>query len=67
MSLKRSGTKLKAFDAFETVYKEVRGHQFGVTVFVPKLARGRAPVMVRWHGGGLVTGHRKFEDWFPRW
>ncbi|KAH8659904.1 Alpha/Beta hydrolase protein [Xylariales sp. PMI_506] len=27
----------------------------------------RYPVMVRWHGGGFIVGHRMYEPWFAQW
>lgn len=57
-------TKFDAFEIRDTYYKEVDGHRIPVSVLSPKHSQGgECPVMVRWHGGGFVTGERLFADW----
>lgn len=57
-------SKLERFHIKDIVYKEVNGHPIPASVLIPKNVQpGKHPVMVRWHGGGFVTGHRLFAEW----
>lgn len=56
--------KYAAFDILDAYYKEVNGTPVPLSVLVPKNVKsGRHPVLVRWHGGCLITGHRLYPDW----
>lgn len=47
--------KLDNFDIVQTEYKHVRNHGIHVDSLVPQtLFPGKRPVIVRFHGGGLV-------------
>ncbi|KAK5022255.1 hypothetical protein LTS07_010131 [Exophiala sideris] len=60
--------KFKDFDILSNNYKTVGKHSIQVNVLVPKyLEAGNHPVIVRFHGGGYVTGDSLFPDWFPKW
>jgi len=60
--------RFAAFNITDATYKTVEGHNIQCTIFTPKSpANGPRPVMVRWHGGFLITGDRMFQDWWPTW
>ncbi|KAK5174959.1 uncharacterized protein LTR77_000095 [Saxophila tyrrhenica] len=60
--------KFAAFDVVDINYKEVNGVQIPASVLVPKnIKPGKHPLLVRWHGGCLIAGHRMYPDWFPTW
>ena len=45
----------KLFNVFSTSYKVINGHAIGVDVQLPlNLKPGKHPLLVRFHGGGLV-------------
>lgn len=59
----RNITKFDPFTTKDAYYKEVNGVRIPVSVLYSKDAQGgKRPVMVRWHGGGLVTGRRDFAE-----
>jgi cephalosporin-C deacetylase-like acetyl esterase len=44
------------FNVYTTSYKKIGDHGIEVNVLVPKgISPGKHPVVVRWHGGGLVS------------
>lgn len=48
----------KAFRIFDVTYKVVDSHPIQTSVLVPKSAcKGPRPIIVRFHGGGLVGTH----------
>ncbi|KAK7546453.1 Alpha/Beta hydrolase protein [Phyllosticta citricarpa] len=57
------------FHIHHVAYKTVDGHQpIETSILVPKnAAPGPRPTIVRWHGGGLVTGARLYTPWFAPW
>lgn len=58
--------QLDAFRRQEVSYKQLDGHDFQASILVPKDVRqGTCPLIVRWHGGGLVNGHRLYTEWLP--
>ncbi|KAK8011003.1 alpha/beta-hydrolase [Apiospora arundinis] len=63
--------KFAAFTRRDLVYSTVKGHNLYAAVLVPKSLRFQAsrphPVLVHWHGGGFVTGHRTYAPWWSRW
>ncbi|KAI9726543.1 MAG: hypothetical protein M1834_008985 [Cirrosporium novae-zelandiae] len=68
-----SDPKFSDFDIYTTVYTEVNSQAIDVDVLIPKglktlgLEKKKCPVVVRFHGGGLVTGTSLFTPWFPTW
>lgn len=64
-------SKFDAFDKFDFVYKSVKNQPLKATVLIPKALRASPsteyPVLVNWHGGGFVVGHRMYEQWFSPW
>lgn len=65
--------KFADFVVTETTYKTVSSHSISAYVFVPKASpspdasNGKRPVIVRLHGGFLVTGSAIFDEWIPQW
>ncbi|KAI9838859.1 MAG: hypothetical protein M1819_004066 [Sarea resinae] len=60
--------KFTGFDILTTSYKSVNKQSIDVDVFIPRdLSAGIHPLAVQFHGGGLFTGSRNFEEWFPTW
>ncbi|KAH6990075.1 Alpha/Beta hydrolase protein [Ilyonectria destructans] len=60
--------KLKQFTRLNTMYKIVNNQDMRCTIWVPKdPPRTPLPLVVRWHGGGLVIGERDDELYFPTW
>ncbi|KAH8434974.1 alpha/beta hydrolase family protein [Aspergillus melleus] len=64
-----SSPKFDPFNIISATYKSVSQHDIAVNVLVPKNITypGKYPVIIRFHGGGFVTGSSLFPDWFPRW
>ncbi|KAL2284624.1 hypothetical protein FJTKL_08724 [Diaporthe vaccinii] len=64
-------SKFDAFEQFDFVYKSVKNQPLKATVLIPKALRENTsteyPVLVNWHGGGFVVGHRMYEQWFSPW
>ncbi|CAI6338613.1 unnamed protein product [Periconia digitata] len=64
-------SKLAAFSTQDLVYSHINGHDMMATVLTPKLLQGKPPsdypVLVYWHGGGFITGHRTYAPWWPKW
>lgn len=63
--------KLGLFDRTDVVYKTLNGISFKVAVLVPKLSiasRTHArPLLVHFHGGGLIMGTILDPVMLPRW
>ncbi|KAF2722340.1 alpha/beta-hydrolase, partial [Polychaeton citri CBS 116435] len=64
--------KLSAFKILDSVpYKQLAdGQTIPTSILIPKKnfspeQHSKLPIIVRWHGGGLITGHRLFPDWMP--
>ncbi|KAK8224307.1 Alpha/Beta hydrolase protein [Phyllosticta capitalensis] len=56
------------FHIHHVAYKTVDGQPIETSILVPKdAAPGPRPTIVRWHGGGLVTGARLYTPWFAPW
>ncbi|KAK9313397.1 Alpha/Beta hydrolase protein [Lipomyces starkeyi] len=61
-------TKFSEFNISTTCYKRVGDHEIKVDILIPKtLSSAIRPLMVRFHGGYLITGSRLFADWYPSW
>lgn len=55
-------------------YRIVNGVPIEATILIkssisasPRVQDKKHPVMVRWHGGGFIVGHRMYEPWFAQW
>ncbi|KAJ5116191.1 hypothetical protein N7456_000539 [Penicillium angulare] len=52
-----SDPKIDGFDILQAPYKRVGENDIRCDVLVPRTPfQGQRPVIIRWHGGGLVTG-----------
>ncbi|KAI9735952.1 MAG: hypothetical protein M1834_001418 [Cirrosporium novae-zelandiae] len=59
-----SPSRFSLFNVTDVVYKVVNDHPLKATILIPKnVKRGKCPLLVHFHGGGLVVGDRMFEDW----
>lgn len=68
--------KYESFEIHHTTYTQVRGHGIDVNIFVPKSvvsnpSRGinlrSTPLIIRFHGGGLMSGCCIYGSWFPNY
>ncbi|KAK7582866.1 hypothetical protein V3481_012163 [Fusarium oxysporum f. sp. vasinfectum] len=63
--------KLQNFNQLEAVYKIMDGIPFGVSILVPKHVtsseEAKCPLLVHFHGGGLVIGTRLDAPIMPLW
>ncbi|CAG8025179.1 unnamed protein product [Penicillium salamii] len=60
--------KLAGLDLIQTTYKKVNDHEIRTDILIPqKPHTGKRPVIIRFHGGGLVTGDSLFMDWWSHW
>jgi len=49
-------TRFDSFNVYRTSYKQIGNHEIEVGILVPKdLKPGRHPLIVKFHGGGLVS------------
>jgi cephalosporin-C deacetylase-like acetyl esterase len=56
--------KFAAFNIVDVNYKTVNGVAIPASILIPKdIKPGKHPLLVRWHGGCLITGHRMFPEW----
>ncbi|KAL5358472.1 Alpha/Beta hydrolase protein [Aspergillus floccosus] len=66
---------MSRFDQFVLIdlpYRVINDHSLEATVLIPNNLYDRSPhkecpVMVRFHGGGFIVGHRNYEPWFAQW
>ncbi|EAW20314.1 uncharacterized protein NFIA_099490 [Aspergillus fischeri NRRL 181] len=60
--------KLSGFNLIQRHYKQIRDHAIRADFIIPKSTfTGKRPVIVRFHGGGLITGDSLLMEWFPTW
>ncbi|KAK9323822.1 Alpha/Beta hydrolase protein [Lipomyces orientalis] len=63
-----ASAKFTEFNISTACFKKVGNHEIKADIMIPKtLSSGKYPVVVRFHGGYLITGSRLFADWFPSW
>lgn len=49
-------TRFDSLNVYTTSYKKIGDHEIEVNILVPKgISPGKYPLMVKWHGGGLVS------------
>jgi len=61
-------SKFAPFERADIAYSKVGDHALVASVLRPKLkVQARSPVLVFWHGGGFVIGHRLYEPWWSDW
>jgi hypothetical protein len=64
----KQSSKFSKFSITTTPYKTINAQEILVHVFIPKhLKTGTAPLIVRFHGGFLVTGAALFPDFTAQW
>ncbi|KAJ5369493.1 hypothetical protein N7509_014105 [Penicillium cosmopolitanum] len=60
--------KIANFDLIQTPYKKVGTHEIRTDILIPKTApTSPRPIILRYHGGGLVMGDSLFLPFFPHW
>ncbi|KAJ5336356.1 hypothetical protein MYU51_012285 [Penicillium brevicompactum] len=60
--------KLAGLDLVQATYKKVNDHEIRTDILIPQKAHaGKRPVIIRFHGGGLVTGDSLYMDWWSYW
>ncbi|KAF2257688.1 alpha/beta-hydrolase [Lojkania enalia] len=61
-------TRFDSFNIYTTSYKKIHDHEIEVNIIVPKdIKAGKYPLIVQFHGGGLVTGTAMYPDWIAAW
>ena len=64
-------SKFDLFDKVDLTFKYVNDHPLEATILIPQILQSRPqadyPILVNWHGGGFVVGHRMYEGWYPPW
>lgn len=67
-------SRLAPFTRIDLPFRFIEGVPLEATVLIPKTILyspggygKKHPVMVRWHGGGFIVGHRMYEPWFAQW
>ncbi|KAF7588380.1 hypothetical protein BBP40_005773 [Aspergillus hancockii] len=60
--------KLAGFDLVQSHYKKIGDHEIRADFIIPcSDFQGKRPLIVRFHGGGLITGDSLSMEWFPQW
>jgi acetyl esterase/lipase len=61
--------KYEPFHVLSTSYKTVHSHPIEVHTLIPKTldTSSPVPIIVKFHGGFLITGDALYPDWFPSW
>jgi acetyl esterase/lipase len=61
-----SDARFAPFNIKDVAYKTVRDVPIQASILTPKTGlTGKRPLLIRWHGGFWMTGHRLFADWYP--
>ena len=67
-------SRVAPFTRIDLPYRIVNGVPLEATILIkssisalPRAQDKKHPVMVRWHGGGFILGHRMYEPWFAEW
>ncbi|EXU97421.1 hormone sensitive lipase like protein [Metarhizium robertsii] len=61
-------SKLQGLKVLQTPYKTIAHHEIRTDVLVPETPlSGKRPVIVRFHGGGLVMGDSLYLPFYPQW
>lgn len=67
-------SRFSPFTRVDLPYRVINGVSLETTILAPssicnspRTHEKRHPVIVRWHGGGFVVGHRMYEPWFAQW
>ena len=61
--------KFASLNTSSVTYKTVHDHKIKAYILTPRDTKpsSRLPVLVRFHGGFLITGAAAFPDWFGQW
>ncbi|KAJ4985069.1 hypothetical protein SVAN01_09440 [Stagonosporopsis vannaccii] len=63
-----AATRFDSFDIHQTSYKRVGNSEISVGILIPKdIKRGKHPLHVKFHGGGLISGDALLQDWFSNY
>jgi hypothetical protein len=69
--MEMSNSRFEPFDRVDLTYKTISGHPLEATVLTCKSLQSEVsterPVLVHWHGGGFIVGHRMYDGWFALW
>ncbi|KAL4939384.1 Alpha/Beta hydrolase protein [Aspergillus oleicola] len=63
-------SRISPFTRIDLPYRTLNDVPLKATILIPKTLSAqhrKHPVMIRWHGGGFVVGHRMYEPWFAQW
>ncbi|KAL5585693.1 hypothetical protein FOVSG1_013385 [Fusarium oxysporum f. sp. vasinfectum] len=61
-------SKFERFNQTDLVFKTIGNTPLIASVLVPKTVQsGKRPLLVHFHGGGLIVGDRMYETWFALW
>ena len=67
----RDGNKFDGYQKTDLAYSTISDHKLWASFLTPEKKAEQTgthlPVLVFWHGGGFVTGHRMYEPWWPQW
>ncbi|KAF1937955.1 alpha/beta-hydrolase [Clathrospora elynae] len=59
-----AANRFDSFNHYRTSYKKIGDHEIDVGILVPKnLKPGEHPLIVKFHGGGLILGDCLYPDW----
>jgi acetyl esterase/lipase len=61
-------SKYTPLTSHTTTYKTIHSHPLSVHILIPNApTTSPRPILVKFHGGFLITGTAAYEDWFPQW
>ncbi|KAJ9615423.1 hypothetical protein H2200_001498 [Cladophialophora chaetospira] len=64
-------SRYETFNLLKTPYKKVDSHEINVDILYPKLLTKSpptgSPILIRFHGGGLIAGSSLFPQFFGHW
>ncbi|KAL2817758.1 alpha/beta-hydrolase [Aspergillus cavernicola] len=67
-------SRFSPFTRIDLTYRIIHGTPLEASILIPATTPSaprhhdkKHPVIVRWHGGGFVVGHRMYEPWFAQW
>ena len=67
-------SRFAPFTRIDLPYRIINGVPLEATILFksrtptsPRAPDKKRPVLVRWHGGGFILGHRMYEPWFAQW
>ncbi|PWY96527.1 alpha/beta-hydrolase [Aspergillus sclerotioniger CBS 115572] len=61
-------SRLAGFDLVQANYKTIGDHGIRADFLIPQSNyTGKRPIIIRFHGGGFITGDSLFMEWFPQY